>query len=113
MASANSFLLLNLVNNAGAGKVKPLTEVTPESIHSQFGANVYGLIYMTQEVVKQGKMPRGGRIINIGSIASKLGPAGLAVYGATKAAGDSLTSSWAREVRSSCTIPSKQLVLER
>lgn len=44
-------------------------------------------------------MPPGGRIINITSTASKLGMDDLPIYGASKAALDSLTSSWAKEVR--------------
>lgn len=43
-------------------------------------------------------MPRGGRILNIGTIVSKMGMAVAAVYGAAKAAQDSLTASWAGEV---------------
>ena len=52
---------------------------------------------MTQAVVGVGRMPKGGRIVNIGSIASKvLVPP--PVYGATKAAMDALTTLWAGEV---------------
>ena len=43
-------------------------------------------------------MPRGGRIINIGTVVSKMGMAVAAVYAAAKAAQDSLTASWASEV---------------
>jgi short-subunit dehydrogenase len=43
-------------------------------------------------------MPRGGRIINIGSVISKMGKAYAAIYAAGKAAQDSLTASWAGEV---------------
>jgi NAD(P)-dependent dehydrogenase (short-subunit alcohol dehydrogenase family) len=43
-------------------------------------------------------MPRGGRIVNISSVASKLGMDILPVYGASKAALDSLSFSWAKEV---------------
>lgn len=93
-----TFVVRLLVNNAGTGKMIPLTEVDYETIQRQFGANVYGPIFVTQAAVGLGKMPRGGRIINIGSVASKMGPAGLAIYGATKAAQDSLTASWARQV---------------
>ncbi|KAI0175835.1 putative short-chain dehydrogenase [Hypoxylon sp. FL1284] len=87
-----------LVNNAGMGPPLELTKVTPEQIRRPFEVNVYGSIYMTQEVVGQGKMPRGGRIVNIGSIASKIGPKELNLYGAAKAAQDSLTTSWAKEL---------------
>lgn len=72
-------------------------EVTAEQLEYEFGVNVFGMIYITQAVVGVGKMPRGGRIINIGSIASRLlGPP--PVYSATKAAQDALTTLWAGEV---------------
>ncbi|KAI1381849.1 putative short-chain dehydrogenase [Hypoxylon crocopeplum] len=87
-----------LVNNAGAGGVMPLVEVDLATIQNVFGANVSGPIFLTQEVLALGKMPRGGRVINIGSIASKLGPPGMALYAASKAAQDSLTASWAAEL---------------
>ncbi|KAM0817441.1 putative oxidoreductase [Seiridium cardinale] len=43
-----------------------------------------------------GRMPKGGRIINIGTIASKI-LVPPPVYGATKAAADALTTLWAGE----------------
>lgn len=43
-------------------------------------------------------MPSGGRIINVGSIVSKMGLSDTAMYAAAKAAQDSLTASWASEV---------------
>ena len=53
---------------------------------------------MTQAVVGTGKMPKGGRIINTGTIASKLTNPGVSVYCAAKSAQDSLTASLAGEV---------------
>lgn len=52
---------------------------------------------MTQAVVGAGRMPNGGRIVNIGSIASKvlIPPP---VYSAAKATTDALTTLWAGEV---------------
>jgi NAD(P)-dependent dehydrogenase (short-subunit alcohol dehydrogenase family) len=73
-------------------------EITPEQVRHEFGSNVYSTIYLTQAVVDTGKMPKGGRIINISSIASKQGLEGVAVYSAAKAAQDSLTASFAGEV---------------
>ncbi|UKZ88796.1 uncharacterized protein TrAFT101_004530 [Trichoderma asperellum] len=87
-----------LVNNAGYGNPKSLLEATPELLEAEFGINVFGSVYLTQAVIGLGKMPRGGRIINVGSIASKLGPEVSAVYGASKAAQDSLTASWAGQL---------------
>ena len=43
-------------------------------------------------------MPRDGRIINIGSVASKLGASDLPLYSAAKAAVDQLTYAVATEV---------------
>ncbi|KAK4031883.1 hypothetical protein C8A01DRAFT_20968 [Parachaetomium inaequale] len=87
-----------LVNNAGGGDNKALMDITPEQIQHEFGLNVFGTIYLTQAVVGTGKMPRGGRIVNIGTIASKLGLEGVTVYSAAKAAQDSITASLAGEL---------------
>lgn len=97
-----------LVNNAADGATQPLLEATPEHVESSFGVNTYGPIYMTQAVVNIGKMPRGGRIINIGTVVSKMGMALAAVYAAAKAAQDSLTASWASEVITSCPFPARR-----
>ncbi|KAK6828477.1 hypothetical protein PG987_011818 [Apiospora arundinis] len=43
-------------------------------------------------------MPSGGRIINIGSIFSKMGTRDTAIYDAAKAAQDRLNASWAGEL---------------
>ncbi|KAK0757558.1 hypothetical protein N5P37_010285 [Trichoderma harzianum] len=87
-----------LVNNAGYGSPTNLTEATPELLEAEFGINVFATIYLTQAVIGIGKMPRGGRIINVGSIVSKLGLELSAVYAAAKAAQDSLTASWAGQL---------------
>lgn len=97
-----------LVNNAADGATQPLLEATPEHVESSFGVNTYGPIYMTQAVVNIGKMPRGGRIINIGTVVSKMGMALAAVYAAAKAAQDSLTASWASEVITPCPFPARR-----
>ncbi|EXJ92923.1 hypothetical protein A1O3_01479 [Capronia epimyces CBS 606.96] len=86
-----------LVNNAAASCNLPLLEVGQDQLEYEFAVNVFGVIYLTQAVVGVGRMPQGGRIVNIGSIASKvLVPP--PVYGATKAAVDALTTLWAGEL---------------
>jgi NAD(P)-dependent dehydrogenase (short-subunit alcohol dehydrogenase family) len=84
-----------LVNNAGAGFIGSTLEATKEEIDLTFGVNVYGTIFLVQAAVPH--MPRGGRIINISSVASKLGLDFLPIYGASKAALDSLSYAWAKE----------------
>ncbi|KAI2628701.1 putative short-chain dehydrogenase [Hypoxylon sp. NC1633] len=88
-----------LVNNGGyaAGK-QDLLEATPESLQQEFGVNVFGPIYMAQSIVSVGKMPRGGRIINIGTIASKLVPRTTSLYSTTKSAQDTVTVALAGEL---------------
>ncbi|KAL3417090.1 short-chain oxidoreductase [Phlyctema vagabunda] len=86
-----------LVNNAAAARNTPLMDVKKEQLEYEFAVNVFGMIYMTQAIVGVGRMPKGGRIINIGSIASKvlIPPP---VYSATKAAMDAMTTLWAGEL---------------
>ncbi|KAI4864442.1 NAD(P)-binding protein [Hypoxylon rubiginosum] len=84
-----------LVNNAGVGVAGETLEHTPDVIDRIFDINVKGPIYVAQAVVPH--MPPGGRIINITSTASKVGMHDMPVYGASKAALDSLTYSWAKE----------------
>lgn len=66
-------------------------------MHTEFATNVFGTLFVTKAAIEY--MPRGGRIINVGSVASKLGGAEAGIYSATKAALNSLTTSWAEEVQ--------------
>lgn len=87
------------VNNAGASSGPSLQTVTEEDLLHEFHVNTFAPLYLTQSVVNTGKMPPGGRIINISSIASKEATLEAAMYAAAKAATDCLTFSWAREAR--------------
>jgi 3-oxoacyl-[acyl-carrier protein] reductase len=86
-----------LVNNAGIYQFDPLEEVTEDEFHRQFNTNVFGPILTMQEAVKQFG-PKGGSIINIGSLASTLALPTSAVYAATKSALDSMTRVLATEL---------------
>ncbi|KAF5860960.1 hypothetical protein ETB97_000870 [Aspergillus alliaceus] len=85
-----------LVNNAAAGMPQGVLQATRQSLETVFSTIVYAPIFVVQAAVPY--MPRGGRVINIGSVASKLGMAPVAIYGAAKAASDSLTYSMAMEL---------------
>src|SRR5271168_2437925 len=74
-----------LVNNAGIYEFAPLEAITPEHFHKHFSLNVLGLILTTQEAVRHFG-DKGGSVVNISSIVSKLGLATATVYSATKAA---------------------------
>jgi 3-oxoacyl-[acyl-carrier protein] reductase len=86
-----------LVNNAGAYEFAPLVEVTAEHFHKLFDLNVLGLLFASQEAVKQfGK--EGGSIVNVSSVVATLAPPNTSVYSATKAAVNAITRSLAQEL---------------
>jgi 3-oxoacyl-[acyl-carrier protein] reductase len=88
--------ITTLVNNAGIYEFSPIEGVTPEHFHKQFNVNVLGLLLTTQAALTHFD-PKGGSIINIGSVAAGgLGTA--AVYSATKGAVDSITGALAQEL---------------
>jgi 3-oxoacyl-[acyl-carrier protein] reductase len=85
-----------LVNNAGIYEFAPVEEITEEHFLRHFNLNVLGLIFATQEALKQFG-PEGGSIINLSSVVSTLSPAGSSVYNASKSAVDGLTRTFAKE----------------
>jgi 3-oxoacyl-[acyl-carrier protein] reductase len=78
-----------LVNNSGVYEFSPLEAITPEHFHKQFNVNVLGLLLVTQAAAKH--LPKGGSIINIGSLVSRVTPPASAVYTGTKGAVDAIT----------------------
>lgn len=84
------------MNNAGVGYSGGVLQAKPEEINHMIDVNIKGMLYMCQAAVPH--MISGGRIINVSSSATKRGSAGIPIYGATKAAIDSLTWSMSGEV---------------
>jgi 3-oxoacyl-[acyl-carrier protein] reductase len=85
-----------LVNNAGVYEFGALEAITPEHFHKQFNLNVLGLLLTTQAAVKHFD-PKGGSVINIGSVAASGVPT-ASVYSATKGAVDTITVALAGEL---------------
>jgi 3-oxoacyl-[acyl-carrier protein] reductase len=85
-----------LVNNAGVYDFLPIETVTPEHFHKQFNLNVLGLLLTTQASLKHFD-PKGGSVVNIGSVAAA-GIPGASVYSATKGALDSITVALSQEL---------------
>jgi 3-oxoacyl-[acyl-carrier protein] reductase len=86
-----------LVNNAGIYEFGALDQITPEHFHKQFDLNVLGLLLTTQAAVANFN-PKGGSIINIGSVVGRMAFPNAAVYSATKGAVDSITVSLSKEL---------------
>jgi NAD(P)-dependent dehydrogenase (short-subunit alcohol dehydrogenase family) len=85
-----------LFNNAGRGAPGvPLEELTPEQWLSVVGVNLNASFYCTQEAFKimKDQDPRGGRIINNGSISAHAPRPNSAPYTATKHAITGLTKA--------------------
>lgn len=86
-----------LVNNAGIYEMLPLEAITPEHFHKQFDLNVLGLLLASQAAVHHFNS-NGGCIVNISSGVATLAPANTAVYTATKASVDAITSVLSKEL---------------
>jgi 3-oxoacyl-[acyl-carrier protein] reductase len=87
-----------LVNNAGVYEFGAIEDVTPDHFHKQFNVNVLGLLLTTKAAVAHFS-PKGGSVVNIGSVAAE-GVPSFSVYSATKGAVDTITKSLAAELGS-------------
>jgi 3-oxoacyl-[acyl-carrier protein] reductase len=86
-----------LINNAGVWKGTPMGSAPAEFVDELLDTNLKGPFWATQCALPL--LKDGGRIINISSVAGRIGVAGgRSLYGATKAALDSLTRNWALEL---------------
>jgi gluconate 5-dehydrogenase len=84
-----------LVNNAGCNVRKPAVDVTWDDWNLILDTNLRGAFFVAQSVARE-MIPNGrGRIINIGSVTSVMGYAGLGPYGASRGGIRQLTMSLA------------------
>lgn len=84
-----------LVNNAGCNVRKPALDVTWDDWNLILDTNLRGSFFVAQAIARH-MIPRGyGRIINIGSVTSVAGYAGLGPYGASRGGIRQLTMSLA------------------
>jgi NAD(P)-dependent dehydrogenase (short-subunit alcohol dehydrogenase family) len=84
-----------LVNNAGCNVRKPAVDVTWDDWNLVLDTNLRGSFFTAQAVARGMISRRYGRIINIGSVTSVAGYAGLAAYGASRGGIRQLTMSLA------------------
>jgi NAD(P)-dependent dehydrogenase (short-subunit alcohol dehydrogenase family) len=86
-----------LVNNAGCNVRKPALEVTWDDWNLVLDTNLRGTFFVSQAVARHMVPRRYGRIINIGSVTSVAGYAGLGPYGASRGGVKQLTMSLAAD----------------
>jgi gluconate 5-dehydrogenase len=84
-----------LVNNAGCNIRKPALDVTWDDWNTILDTNLRGPFFVAQAVAKHMVAAKRGRIINIGSVTSVAGYAGLGPYGASRGGIRQLTMSLA------------------
>jgi gluconate 5-dehydrogenase len=84
-----------LVNNAGCNVRKSALDVTWDDWNLVLDTNLRGTFFVAQAVARGMVKHRYGRIINIGSVTSVFGYAGLAPYGASRGGVRQLTMSLA------------------
>jgi gluconate 5-dehydrogenase len=84
-----------LVNNAGCNVRKPALDVTWDDWNLILDTNLRGSFFVAQQIARR-MVPHGyGRIVNIGSVTSVFGSAGLAPYGASRGGIRQMTMSLA------------------
>ncbi|CAL9333929.1 SDR family NAD(P)-dependent oxidoreductase [Streptomyces sp. enrichment culture] len=86
-----------LVNNASVMTFSPTVGQDPADYDAAFAVNVRAPFLLTALLAEKMAAGGGGSIVNVSSTAAGLGMPGMAVYGATKAALESLTRTWAAE----------------
>jgi NAD(P)-dependent dehydrogenase (short-subunit alcohol dehydrogenase family) len=73
-----------LVNNAGIMPITPLDEESGDSISRQLEINLRAVIHGTQEAMRRMQPRRTGHIVNVASLAGRIGVPNMATYCATK-----------------------------
>lgn len=98
-----------LVNNAAFQQHQgSIEELTDEQFEKTFRTNIFGYFYMAKAAVKH--LPKGGAIVNTGSITGLEGTGQLLDYSATKGAIHAFTKSLAQQlvrkgIRVNCVAP--------
>ncbi len=86
-----------LINNAGIYPFGPTHEMTEEQFDRVFSVNVKAPYFLVAELAplmaKRGK----GAIVNLSTMVADYGAPGMSLYGASKAAINLLTKTWAAE----------------
>jgi len=89
-----------LVNNAGITRDDLIMRMDPEDWDAVIATNLSGPFWMTKAISRPMMKARYGRIINMSSVAGRMGNVGQANYVAAKAGLIGLTKTTARELAS-------------
>ncbi|MEC2343694.1 MULTISPECIES: SDR family NAD(P)-dependent oxidoreductase [Paenibacillus] len=88
-----------LLNNAGYGKFEYLDQMPVSEFAEMMNVNYIGMVRCTKAALPSMKAARSGRIVNVASMAGKIGTAKSTAYTATKHAVIGFSSALRQEVR--------------
>jgi 3-oxoacyl-[acyl-carrier protein] reductase len=88
-----------LVNNAGVGVGRPITDMPPEEWSRLVDTNLTGVFHCCQAAIPHLRTAGGGWIVNVSSLAGRNPFPGGAAYCATKAGLDAFSESLMQELR--------------
>jgi len=88
-----------LINNAGYGISGAIEFTAEQDAHHQFDVNFFGMVNMVKAVLPLMRQAKGGRIVNVSSVAGLIPIPFQAYYSASKAAILSYTMALANEAR--------------
>ena len=86
-----------LVNNAGVYPFGATQDVDEQTFDMTFDTNVKAPFFLTAKLAPRMAANGGGAIVNVSTMVANFGMAGMAAYGASKAATQLLTKAWAAE----------------
>ncbi|KAK7434580.1 hypothetical protein VKT23_018891 [Stygiomarasmius scandens] len=87
-----------LINNAGYLLAGAIEENTHEEVYNQFNTNFFSVINVTCAFLPHLRERRTGTIVNISSQGSVLAVNGAGIYSASKAALETITETWSKEL---------------
>jgi short-subunit dehydrogenase len=88
-----------LINNAGVGMRLPFADASVEAIERVMRTNYFGMIYCTHAVLPSMINQKHGHIVNISSVAGKVGTLNLSGYCASKFAMNGFSASLHHELK--------------
>ena len=93
-----------LINNAGMVHNAVLGEITVPDFYKVYRINSLAPLLVMQSVMPYLPNDRSGRVVNVSSVSSQTGFPDQSIYGGSKAALESCTRSWSRQLAERATV---------
>jgi len=88
-----------LINNAGAGFIKPMEQASMDEIQQVMDVNFYGVIRCCKAVMPYMRQQKSGHIINVSSLAGQNAHPKMSAYNASKFGLNGFTEAMMQELR--------------